>query len=487
MIIKFLNKFYLSIFIIQNSFGMIIFPFKTVNYNKNDEINQDSIEYNATHYINDSFYQPSYITLKIGNPPQDLKALLSYKECSFQIGKGNKCIYKEEYLSHYNRNFSSDFKYTDYFNKTTYEFKNGKSAEDSIYAYTDLALKKLKKLENIGFYLGTDTNDTLCAIIGFKSDNFKLYCDEINNIFDSFKLREMTNNDNWIMKYNSENEGLLIFDPDLKQIIKNYDSNKLFVFSAERHTSNYVWTILIDKIYSENNNQTINKKEITAAIDNDFGLMEGSGDYYYYITTTYFKDYIKKSICFLNEVKVDLYYYFAIECDKEKFGLEDMKNFPILTLVSMIYQKEFTFDYKDLFTEKKYKYFFNVIFNIYITERWILGKTFLRKYPFIINYRLKTIGFYNEEYKIEPDTTYEEDNYGTKTIFSERFLYFIIGIVFLLIIVSGITCYFIGKYFNKIKRKKRANELIDDEFEYSSSKDKENNLFDEKNPEKEID
>lgn len=481
-----LNKLIICIFLIQNCFGMIIFPFKTVIFNNNDEVNQDNIEYNTTHYVNDSFYQPSYITLKIGNPPQDLKALLSYKECGFQIGKSNKCIYKEEFLSHYNRNSSSDFKYTDYFNKSTYEFKNGKSAEDSIYAYTDLSLKQLKKLENIGFYLGTDTNDELCAIIGFNSNNFKLYCDEVNNIFDSFKLTEMTNNDNWIIKYNSENEGLLIFDPDLKQIIKNYDSNKLFVFSIEKPSSSDVWTILIDKIYSENNNQTINKKELYASIDNDFGLIEGSGDYYYYITTTYFQDYIKKRICYLNDVHVSAYYYFAIECDKEKFGIDDMKNFPILTLVSMKYQKEFTFDYKDLFTEKKYKYFFNVIFNVYITERWIFGKIFLRKYPLILNYKLKTIAYYNEEFKIEPDTTYEEDTYGSRTFFSEKFLYFIIGIIFLLIIVSGVTCYFIGKYFNKIKRKKRANELIDDDFDYSSSKDNEKNLFDEKNSEKTI-
>ena len=149
-------------------------------------------------------------------------------------------------------------------------------------------------------------------------------------------------------------------------------------------------------------------------------------------------------------------------------------------------QKKIFFDYKDLFTETKYKYFFNVIFNVYITERWIFGKIFLRKYPLILNYKLKTIAYYNEEFKIEPDTTYEEDTYGSRTFFSEKFLYFIIGIIFLLIIVSGVTCYFIGKYFNKIKRKKRANELIDDDFDYSSSKDNEKNLFDDKNYEKTI-
>ena len=227
--------------------------------------------------------------------------------------------------------------------------------------------------------------------------------------------------------------------------------------------------ILIDKIYSENNNQTINKKALKAEIDNDFGLLEGNGDYYYYITTTYFKEYIKKQICYLNDVHANVYYYFAIECDKEKFGKEDMEKFPILSLVSVSFQKEFTFDYKDLFTETKYKYFFNIIFNIYITEKWVLGKPFLRKYPMIINYDLQTISYYNEEIKIEPDSTID-DTSKDKNL---KFLFFLIIIFCILIVISGIVFYNIGKKL----RKKRANELEDDEFDYISSKDNKNNLF----------
>ena len=81
-----------------------------------------------------------------------------------------------------------------------------------------------------------------------------------------------------------------------------------------------------------------------------------------------------------------------------------MQNFPILSIVSVPFQKEFTFDYKDLFNETKYKYFFNIIFNVYITGRWILGKPFLRKYPMMFNYNLQTIGYYNEEFKTDTIT-----------------------------------------------------------------------------------
>ena len=468
-------KIILSILFINNSFGMIIFPFKTAIYNKG-ELNQNNIEYNTTHYVIDNSFQPAFISLKLGNPPQELKVLLSYNDCGFKIGKSYKCIYDEQYLSYYNRNLSTDFKYTNYINKTNYEFKNGKSAEDSIYAYTDLALKNLKKLENIGFYLGTDTNDALCGIIGFSADTYKSQCSNVNYIFNSLNSRELINSENWILKYNSQNEGLLIFDPEFETLFKNYDNNRLFIANSEKNAAKNTWAILIDKIYSENNNQTINKKGLKAEIDNDFGLLEGNGDYYYYITTTYFKDYIKKQICYLNDVHANVYYYFAIECDKEKFGKKDMEKFPILSLVSVSFQKEFTFDYKDLFTETKYKYFFNIIFNIYITEKWVLGKPFLRKYPMIINYNLQTISYYNEEIKLESDTT-SDDTYKVNDLFlSEKFLFFLIIIFFILILFSGITFYNIGKKLRKIK-KKRANELEDDDFYYISSKDNKNNLF----------
>ena len=472
---------FIFVFLIQDSFNMLVFPFKTAIYNINPEINQNSTEYNATNYIKDNYYQPAYATIKIGNPPQDIKVLLSYNDCGFKVGKDAKCIYNNDYLSHYNRNSSKDFKFTNYLNKTSYYFPNGKSVEDSIYAYTDLSLKNLQKIENIGFFLETDTNDALCGIIGFKTLNYKLYCSEINNIFDSFKLRDKINSDNWLIKYNSENEGILLFDPELDKIIEDYDPNKLFITNSEKSNTKFGWTILIDKVFSQDNNETLNKKELLAEIDNDFGLIEGNGEYYYYITTTYFENYIKKRICFLNDHYAEPYYYFAIECDKELFGIEDMKNFPILSLISVAFQKEFTFDYKDLFTETKYKYFFNIIFNVYITERWILGKPFLRKYPMMYNYNLQTIGYYNEEFKIVPDTTDEEIADGSSSLYSEKFLFSIIFIIFILIIISGITCYYIGKRFNKIKKKK-ANELADDDFDYTPSKEIESKLYNEKSP-----
>ena len=464
-----LIKFILLIFLMPYFFSMIIFPFKTALNN----IESDNIDYNLTNFLNDYNSQPAYITLKIGNPSQEVNVLLTYNDCGFKIGKAKNCINNDNYLSYYNRNSSTDFKYTDLFNKSSMEFRNGRSAEDSIYAYTDLDMKKLQKFENIGFYLGTDTNDPLCGIIGFTYGYFKLYCDEMNNIFTSFKMREIVNNNDWMLKYASNNEGLLIFNPDLSKIVNNYDFNKLFITNNEKSFQQGLWTLSINKVYSSNVNGSIINKSQNADINNDFGLIEGSGEYYYNITKTFFKDYILERICYLEEVKVGMfYYYYAIECDKKKFGKEDLEKFPTLSLVVISLQTEFILDYNDLFTETEYKYFFNVIFHKFVTDKWVLGKPFLKKYPLIINYDAQTIGYYNDD--IEDQS---KDKKAKNHIISEKFLIIIIIIIIIVIIIVSITCYFIGKNLNKTKKRK-ANEL-DDDYDYSSSKDEDNNLLNE--------
>ena len=467
-------KKFLFLLMFHYSFNMIIFPFRTAIYNSDETINQNDKEYNITHYISDNYYQPTYISLKIGNPPQEIKFILTFNDCGFKIGKANKCISNNNYLSHYNRNLSSDFSYTNFFNKSNQEFPKGKSAQDSLYAFTDLSLKKLEKFENIGFYLGTDTNEPICGIIGFKSDYYDFDCNEINNIFNSFHLNKIINNDIWMLKYNSQNEGLLILNPDMEKIIKNFDNNKLFITNSDRQKMNRNWGLSIDKVYSKNKDEVINKNEQKAEIRDDFGLISGSGDYYYHITTTYFKDYIKKRICTLEESNPNIYFYFALECDKEKFGIEDMKKFPTLSLVIIPFEKEFTFDYKDLFTETKHKYFFNIVFNIYITESWILGKPFLRKYPLLFNYKSKTIGFYNEEFKIDIDSNYGKNNSSGKLL-----VFFIFTI--LVVIVVGSICFLYYTHNLKRIKKRKANEL-DDDFDYSPSN--ENNLFEDNSKEK---
>ena len=153
--------------------------------------------------------------------------------------------------------------------------------------------------------------------------------------------------------------------------------------------------------------------------------------------------------------------YYMIECDKEKFKQNDLIKLPKLYLYLGNYfeEKKFVFDYKDLFTETKYKYFFNIIFENTTRSTIELGKVFLKKYPINFNFENNKIleiydTYYEEEQKGEDGREKPTNNYIV--------LYFVLIVV--LVSVVGVLGFFLGKYLNKM-RKKRANEL-DDDYDY---------------------
>lgn len=314
------------------SLCLVIFPFKLVEQNNNDDINQDKKEYNYSHFMNEYFIQLNYIIIEIGNPPQELKILLIYQDCGFKIGKSKKCINNKNYLSYYNRNISFDFNYTNYYNMPMKEFDGkGNSAEDSIYAYIDINLKNYTKLNKICFYLGSDTNESLCGIIGFKMDNYdESQCSKINDLIRSFKSNKIISNYQWNLKYISKNEGLLIFGWNEKDLISNFNEEKLFIANSIINSSNYNWGFEIEKIICGEDNYTINIEGKRAEINNDFGLIQGSSSYYNYIEKNFFKEYFNNKICAKNMWYQNIYFqYFIIECDKKNLEWKRLKNFQI--------------------------------------------------------------------------------------------------------------------------------------------------------------
>ena len=79
----------------------------------------------------------------------------------------------------------------------------------------------------------------------------------------------------------------------MDKIYPNYDKNKLFITNYPVESEEHSWKLVIDKIYSEDKNETLNEN-VKAEINNDFGLFEGDKEYYYHIVLNYFKDYINK-------------------------------------------------------------------------------------------------------------------------------------------------------------------------------------------------
>ena len=111
----------------------------------------------------------------------------------------------------------------------------------------------------------------------------------------------------------------------------------------------------------------------------------------------------------------------------------------------------------ELFVIKGNRKYCLIVFDLFDSYFWMLGKTFLKKYSFNYDMPKKRMGFYknngNNNNKIKKK---EEKDY-----------YVLINLIWLsIILIIGITVFFIiKKIFCYKNRKKRANEL-DDSFDY---------------------
>ena len=109
-----------------------------------------------------------------------------------------------------------------------------------------------------------------------------------------------------------------------------------------------------------------------------------------------FEEYISKGQCFNDTINtfnnVSFYY-----CKKDQDIISKIKNvFPNINFESNDLMYNFILDFDDLFIEKN-GYIFCLLYfpQVSLDRTWIMGKPFLKKYLFSINYDEKVISFYN--------------------------------------------------------------------------------------------
>jgi len=313
----------------------------------------------------------------------------------------------------------------------------------------------------------------------------------------------------------------------LDNIVHTYTGNRKRKNQSNRK-SNLEWGIQFDEIYYECSNRNLNTSNENDNMNNivymhrlitefnlNINVIYTTFEYSRNIQRDYFNFYFEKNICKYTYMRGSMYKF--IYCNKNNFTQSDLEKFPVLNFKNKILRYIFTLDYKDLFTltyDKKY-YIFNImVVNVYQGDgpdggEWVFGLPFWRKYQFSFDIDTKSIYFYNkngkfleEIYKEEPFyddiddknviSSKEEENSGkSKNITNDKgiitrnkknennyveikmktiFLVIILTIVFiflfciLLILVKKIL-------FKKgfiLMRIKKANELNDEDFDYSS-------------------
>ena len=254
--------------------------------------------------------------------------------------------------------------------------------------------------------------------------------------------------------------------------------------TMKKTSSSSFWTHSMDKIEVETNNtkkdiQITNTKVHTFY---EFYNVIGTLEFINQIKELFLDELIEKNKCFRGKFSQNLFSYEDLNFFYCDISVENI----LIQNLSCIkfYSKDFDYTFeltKDEIFYKKGKYIYLTILyfkNLY--NDWILGQMFTSKYNFVFNTDTREIGFYKKVNNVihNDNSDNNNDNKGNSFINGDnkiKILTIIIIISSCLLFIGIIIGIVIGIKFLKNKRKKRADELIDDGYEYTS-KTEDNNI-----------
>ena len=289
--------------------------------------------------------------------------------------------------------------------------------------------------------------------------SFKAECPQF--FLDSKKVANLSKY-KFSFDFNEDNKGNFVFGDEMF----NYNKQK---FHESQYTGSYssnIHEIYYDNVYmidKDKNKIIIYELASYSSLNYSLGVIIGPDRYKKIIDENFFD---ALSFCKNELVKYNETSYYVYSCDEENFK-NKIETFPKLVFTSKNFEYNFELSYNDLFANINSKYYFLVIFkqqNDKIEQRkWFLGQPFYKKFKFTIDLEQNWVGFYNPEKEIlEIDENENHDDNGNN-------IKSIIIIVALVIFVIGLSIgmFFLGKKL-KNERKKRANELMDDNYDYST-------------------
>ena len=499
---------------------LLIFMFDTISSSLIKipfKISKSQIFYKSIEkYIENMLFEYKlYSLIEVGQPPQSIEAFFDLKISNYFIS--NIC---KDCLSFYSYKKSKTFIKTETDEKP---FLYGSTfyGNETFYFYDEKNEQKI--IENMLIFLPElkeDKEIKNCLNIGLKFPDYSN-----NNYQETFiqqlKHKNKINQYLWTLifydnnkdKLKNDYEGEFIFGDIFNDYYKIID-NRDFSFSKVTHTYTGIikkknsikeeimleWGIQFDEIYflnsknnlNSNNNININTNiisihDLTIEFDINLNVILGPSNYYNNIITYFFNDYFKNNICKESFIRNKMYKF--IYCNVVNFTKNDLEKFPILNLKNNILRYIFNLDYKDLFSltnDNKYYIFnimlFNILNNNNEEQRWVFGLPFLKKYHFIFDSDNKLIYFYNKNGKFsdefeninnKSEINNKDVNKKDKLINIEKKYIFIIFIIIFVNIFFIFLCIIL---FKKIllkkgyilKRIKKANELMDDDYDYSN-------------------
>jgi len=466
--------------------SIISIPFKL-------NISNVSKSYNSTEFYNAYFNRSIFLEMNIGTPSKKLNATLNLKSSCFYFSNDNSNSNTHNYYPIKSSSFELNGKsniYTDL-----------RKADDILY------FPDIKRNQKLSFLLKNDTdinimNNNYMPIIGLDDPYIiygRMFICPCPNIFHDLKQAKLIKKKIWTIKFNTNYNGEFIIGGELHE----YNGKKYHDELYTKAVYDPQYSIVFDSIYTINktnnrikhfNAKNSNRMDRKAFININSGLIIGTREYKNYIDNNFFNNLIKRKICQVDCINDYLIYSCNIEFNGSTTQQNPTTNyyneFPELIFSSKKLEYNFIFESKDLFEKIFDKYYFLIIFknNMKTNSKdfWYLGEPFYRKYIFSIDLDSRTIGFYFEEKrndkqvndiknnnnnKIENTKKLDDMNNKSNNNNNNILKYFIE-----IIIVIGIAfiAYYIGVTIRE-KRRKRANELKDENYEYMPEKNRDIN------------
>ena len=277
----------------------------------------------------------------------------------------------------------------------------------------------------------------------------------------------------------AEDTGVLYIGASLHDINKHKYNENYYYSTYSNLNLNGLWGYTFEHTFLGND---IFERAKTAFFYPEFGFIVGTRNFFEKINSTdnWFEYFNINKKCHSTKIHINdmdangynrfLYEYTAYYCDKD-VDVKKIINTNI-TFFSNNFGNILSLNNEDLWMERNdYKYFM-ILQSLNPENSWIFGKPFFKKFHLVFNQDKKTIGVYtninyNAIENIDPEEKKDPEEAINKTIL----LICIIGGMAILVIV---LTFLLIRFYIYYPRKKRANELVDDNFEYKEGPNNEN-------------
>ena len=462
-IIKFLIIFPL-LFISSNSYILIqLKKFENENISNNKKFTPKALIENL--------FNQYYTFLHVAIPSQKTETQLSMEIRGLSMNE-NICLTS----NYYDKNKSISLSQTLYFDYISIDKEHIIVNETIEFSYYNTTSNEISQITIPNFiFRYNKINDTrkegereklekeiagkACFFLGFQIQaNDEFFIRSIPSIF---KKRKLTNSSNFnFLFYDKNNDSRNKNDYDASILIgenpheynkEKYNLKNYVTAKALEWIEQKTWILEFQNYFYDKNGTKIFLKlnkyrpKIKGIFLFDLEYIIGIYDYYKFIKKVYFDNY-------KNECTINLIETFTIFTCEKNFSTE---NFPTLYFYQEEFKYTFELTHKDLFKVIGDKKYFLIIFDSNSNYPWKFGKLFMNKYFFNFDYDQMEIGFYKD---------LNDNNSKGNNIEN---LIVILGIIWsVLLIITAIGCFFLGKFIYKKKRRKRFNE-IDDKYEYN--------------------